>query len=202
MKCVICGAEFTWSGRGREPLYCSATCRKRASRLNAPLRVPVDMALADRWVLWKRMKRGDGSTKKPLTVDGHAASSTDRSTWSSLIAVEEAEVGDGLGFTLGSGFACIDLDHCYDSRNHLADWAKMLLAPVEGKTFIELSPSGDGLHIWGRTREQTGLKVRGLMNVEAYSQGRYMTVTGKPYKTSVLKLADLSYLFDVMRKLS
>lgn len=153
------------------------------------------MAMADRWLRWKLQRRGDGTTKVPLTIDGRNASSTDPDTWSSLIEAEDSTIGDGIGFALGSGFACIDLDHCYDSRNHLADWAKSFIAPVEDKTWIEISPSGDGLHIWGLMPEVTGIKVRDGMSVEAYSQGRYMTYTGRRFKESPAKLSDLSYLF-------
>lgn len=141
-------------------------------------------------------------TKKPLTVEGKAASSTDPSTWSSLLQAESSMAGDGLGFVLGTGFACIDLDHCYDSRGYLADWAKMIIAPVLGRTYIEISPSGDGLHIWGTAPEQTGIKIRGIMNAEAYSQGRYITITGNVFRKAPSKLADLTFLFTIINRLS
>lgn len=166
--------------------------------------VPSQMALADRWVRWQRVTRGDGTTKKPLTCDGDPASSTDPTTWSPLTETEASPIGDGLGFALGDGFACIDLDHCYDSRGYLSDWAKMIIAPVEGKTYIEISPSGDGLHIWGTTSERRGVKVRNTlgMNIEAYSQGRYMTYTGRTFRAAPTALADLTFLFDVIGRLA
>ena len=140
----------------------------------------------------------------PVTVDGSPASSTDLSTWAALPQAESSDVGEGLGFALGDGFACIDLDHCYDERNHLTPWAKMLIAPVADSTWIEISPSGNGLHIWGRCGERTGLKVRNDlgMNIEAYSQGRYMTYTGHRFRKSPAKLADLTFLFDVIAHLA
>lgn len=162
------------------------------------------MALVDRWMRWKRVIRGDGATKIPLTTSGLPASSTNPDTWTALVAVESCTIGDGIGFALGDGFACIDLDHCYDSRGHLADWAKMIIAPVEGRTYIEISPSGDGLHIWGYAAERTGLRVRNNlgMNIEAYSQGRYMTYTGHTWRKSPTRLADLTFLFDVIARLA
>lgn len=164
--------------------------------------VPTDMAMADRWVRWKRVTRGDGTTKAPLTTAGTPASSTDPATWSSLVEAEASPIGDGLGFALGDGFACIDLDHCYDANNHLADWARMITAPVEGRTYIETSPSGDGLHIWGRCAERAGIRARGLLNAEAYSRGRYITYTGRPWHGSPARLADLTFLFDVIARLA
>lgn len=166
--------------------------------------VPPAMAMADRWMHWRRITRGDGTSKLPVTVDGSPASSTDMSTWAALPQAESSDVGEGLGFALGDGFACIDLDHCYDERNHLTPWAKMLIAPVADSTWIEISPSGNGLHIWGRYGERTGLKVRNDlgMNIEAYSQGRYMTYTGHRFRKSPAKLADLTFLFDVIAHLA
>jgi primase-polymerase (primpol)-like protein len=187
--------------RGRPRRFFDAACRKRYQRAHTVGIVPVDMGMADRWLRWRLVHRGDGTSKLPVTIDGHPASSTDPSTWTSLPVAEESKVGDGIGFALGSGFACIDLDHCYDSRNHLEPWAKMILAPVAGSTYIETSPSGDGLHIWGLAGERTGVKVRGLMNVEAYSRSRFMTWTGKAFHDAPAKLADLTYLFDVISRL-
>lgn len=164
--------------------------------------VPPDMAMADRWLRWELAHRGDGTSKRPIRFDGGPASSTDPATWTSLPTAEQSKAGDGLGFALGGGFACIDLAHCYDSRGHLADWAKMLLAPVIGRTWVEISPSGQGLHIWGRCAERKGVKVRGLMDAEAYSQGRYMTYTGHAWRNSPARLADLTLLFEVIKRMS
>lgn len=202
-RCEFCGKTLPeHQGRGRRRRFCSDMCRQRAHRAGRTLPVPADMAMADRWLRWKLVHRGDGTSKRPLTFDGSQGSSTDPTTWSPLPVVEESTVGDGLGFALGGGFACIDLDHCYDARGYLADWARMLTAPVLGRTWIEISPSGDGLHIWGRCGERKGVKVRGLMDVEAYSQGRYMTYTGHAWRDSPAKLADLTFLFDVIERLA
>ena len=198
--CEACGKPLPdHTGRGRKRRYCDDACRQRAKR--ARLMPPPQMAMADRWVRWRKVVRGDGASKMPLTVDGTPASSTDPETWAPLEQAEQSGVGDGLGFALGSGFACIDLDHCYDTRGYLADWAKCLIAPVMGRTWIEISPSGDGLHIWGLMPERPGIKVRGIMDAEAYSRGRYITVTGHTFRDSPAKLADLTFLFSLLDRL-
>ena len=192
--CETCGIELPeQTGRGRPRRYCSDACRKQANRKN--LTPPARMAMTDRWGRWRKVVRCDGTTKLPLTIDGAAADSTDPDTWSTFEAAEESGVGDGLGFALGGGSACIDLDHCYDSRGYLADWAKCLIAPVEGKTWIEISPGGDGLHIWGLMPERAGIKVRGIMNAEAYSQGRYITGTVRLFRGWPPGMADRSFVF-------
>ena len=54
--------------------------------------------------------------------------------------------------------------------------------------WIEISPSGHGLHIWGYATPQPGFKREwhGQM-VEFYSQGRYITITGRTYQHGTLE---------------
>lgn len=159
--------------------------------------------MADRWVRWTRVTRGDGTTKRPLTASGAAASSTDPGTWSPLVEAEASNVGDGIGFALGGGFACIDLDHCYDGRNHLEWWAKMLIAPVAGRAYIEISPSGTGLHVWGLLDPRPGMRLRNDlgMNIEIYSRDRFVTLTGRRHRDSGTGLPDMSNLWAVCERL-
>ena len=201
-KCGCGVAIPEHEGRGRRREYASAACRKRGERSRNRTLPPGLMLDADRWMRWRMVRRGDGHTKLPLTVSGAPASSTDADTWCSYAEASSSDMGDGLGFALGDGFACIDLDHCMDASRRLLPWAKMILAPVEGKTYVEVSPSGDGLHIWGTCEERKGVRARDLMNAEAYSQGRYMTVTMKPYGNAVDRLADITFLYDVIERLA
>ena len=184
------------TGKGRRRQYCSPACKMRARRLEQA-QPPERMLMQTRWVNWKPVRRGEQMTKMPIQPDGDPASSTDPTTWTDYETASELRSGTGVGFVLGDGYACIDLDHCYDNRNHLADWAKPLLALAEG-TFIEISPSGDGLHIWGLCEPRRGMKLRDGGNIEAYAQGRYITVTGRPYRTSVRALKDITILFDLV----
>lgn len=144
----------------------------------------------DRWVSWKPVTRGDKVTKMPVQLNGKAASSTDSKTWVpySKVAREQRK-----GFVLGEGIGCIDLDHCLIGGELTAS-AERFLAGLP-PTYVEVSPSGDGLHVFGFLPEGRGTKrfVAGL-SVETYSVGRYMTVTGRPFRGSISKLADLSAL--------
>lgn len=130
--------------------------------------------------------RRDG--KRPITAAGRPASSTDAATWSTYAAARRSTAGDGLGFVLGDGIACLDLDHCL-ADGTLAPWAVEVLERVPG-AHVEVSPSGDGLHVWGRAPEQPGHRGTGI---EAYSVGRYITVTGNVYQAG--RLIDLSEFF-------
>jgi primase-polymerase (primpol)-like protein len=93
--------------------------------------------------------------------------------------------GVGLGFVLSDGIGCIDLDHrIVDGKPN--EPAAAFVARYPG-SFIEVSPSGDGLHIWGLRDGQPGtrLTVDGL-SVETYSTGRYITVTGRVFQRGAL----------------
>ena len=127
----------------------------------------------------------------PVQIDGRAASSTDSATWANLSEVRN--VSERIGFVLGAGIGCIDLDHALVD-GHLSEPARRILDAV-GPTWVEVSPSGDGLHVWGRLPEGPGrvTSVDGQA-VEIYSKGRYMTVTGKNFEDSPMRLADLSGL--------
>ncbi|MGW6741645.1 hypothetical protein ACWGDX_13115 [Streptomyces sp. NPDC055025] len=133
-------------------------------------------------------------SKVPLTATGSIASSTDPSTWTTRRQIARSKVGAGPGFVLTAedGIVCIDLDHCLvDGR--LAGWAERILTQA-GPTFVEVSASGSGLHIWGRGVVGRGRRIRcGEMAVEVYDRGRYIAM-GSRYEDAPLVLADLSPL--------
>jgi primase-polymerase (primpol)-like protein len=122
----------------------------------------------------------------PLTAAGAAASSTDPATWSQHADVRRFE---RRGFVLnGDGIVCIDLDHCL-IEGRLTDMARRLLEQLP-RTYIEVSPSGDGLHVWGRGQVMQGRCLPG--GVEVYGTGRFMTVTGRRFGRCPAVLGDLS----------
>ena len=127
-----------------------------------------------------------------MTVSGRAASSTNSRTWSTYDQAKASDVGAGLGFVLnGDGVICIDVDHCLN-HGHPSPWAASLLAKIP-ETYVEISPSGDGLHIWGLADLGfTGrrIKITGG-ELEVYGDLRYLTVTGDAI-TSTRRLGDLT----------
>jgi primase-polymerase (primpol)-like protein len=144
------------------------------------------MRRAPRWVRHRN--------KVPLTVKGAAASSTNPATWSEYDIAATSPIGDGVGFVLnGDGLACIDLDHCLID-GVLADWAAEILAAA-GRTYVEVSPSGQGLHIFGYGNVGTGRRRNGA---ECYDRARYMTVTGQRYCGAPVKLANIQAAIDLI----
>ncbi|WP_442786782.1 bifunctional DNA primase/polymerase [Leifsonia sp. ZF2019] len=166
-KCEWCGTAIVY--KNAQAVYCSSRCRVYAHRArNNPFAA---LRNEKRWVLWD-------SNKRPIMPSGAPASSTDPSTWSMGYAVNGHH---NIGFVLGDGFACIDLDHCLDGGRP-NDAASEFLKSYP-KHYIEISPSGDGLHIWGTADEGPGTRrIENGLSVERYTTGRYITVTGRVFQ--------------------
>ena len=84
MKCQICQSAIPIKS-GRVPKYCSGKCRQKAYRKRASRAVKAPFANDER--VWVR-----AVGKRPVMVDGSAASSTNPATWASF-----AEVQSGAG---------------------------------------------------------------------------------------------------------
>lgn len=177
--CEICGIEVHAGARGRKPRFCGGTCRVRSHR---GWGIPSELRSLPRWIRHRN--------KVPLTIQGNAASSTNPLTWTDFTRASQSQVGDGLGFVLnGDGIICIDLDHCFDGKPNAAAQALIDSLP---KTYIEVSPSGTGLHIWGYANLSKGRRFdRNGLSVEVYPNGRYLTVTGRALTNAPFQHLDL-----------
>ena len=185
--CSYCGNPFARStGRGRPRIHCSNACKQSSYRRSREL--PREMTSRGRWVRWALVPRRGRLTKVPLTLAGRNASSTNDATWSSYAEARASEVGQGVGFVLGGGIGCIDLDGCLDEKGQPSEFAQRVLAECP-PTFIEVSQSGRGLHIFGLLPEGPGTVRKGG---EVYSVGRFMAMTGQRWKACTSSLGDLS----------
>ncbi len=134
--------------------------------------------------------------KMPLSVVGPKtgpASSVDPETWASYSAACRARAGVGLGFVLSESdrLVCIDLDHAL-LDGELRPWARRIIDGLPS-TYIEISPSGTGLHVWGFGTLGRGRRIRrGETAIEIYDRSRYVTVTRVPFEGAPSRLADLS----------
>lgn len=173
--CEQCGVPVDLLKPGRVPKFCSTRCRMAAHRAA----VPRELRDSPRWVRWVPAVRNGRSTKIPLQVDGSPASSTDPATWSSYAQVRAHK---RKGFVLGAGIGCVDVDHCLVDGVLTAAAAAYIGSLPE--TYTEISPSGDGVHLWFKMPEAPGTKriINGV-SVETYSVSRYMTVTGQRFGT-------------------
>ena len=189
--CSNCLASLSVLARA-DARYCSNRCRVAAHRLaRRGLVLPLELTSRSRWI--RRT-----AAKIPLQSDGRVASSTNPFTWTDYEDAASSTAGVGLGFVLnGDGVVCLDIDHCV--TDGVPDvWVRDLLRDVAG-TYVELSPSGTGIHIWGFASLDFGGRVVsfGPGSVEIYGSGRYLTVTGSALTSS----RDLKPIGRVIRKL-
>jgi putative DNA primase/helicase len=151
--------------------------------------VPDALEKLNQWVLWKLEKRNNGKpTKVPYQPNGMRASTTAPRTWSDFKTCKDnVKNFDGIGFVFKSngGIIGIDLDHCINEEGELECWAKEVVNKF-GPTYVEFSPSGDGLHIiclgnLNRTGSCKWTKptTKIEQGLEIYDQSRYFTVSGK-----------------------
>lgn len=189
MKCRWCDGPLQIAGtRGRTTRYCSTRCRTAACRHRK--RLPAELDHMPRWIRWADR---DGA-KVPVNARGHSINALNPSNWR---PVEDVEDHPRRGFVLdGDGIVCVDIDHCLDGAGRPLPWARALLRRFPA-TWAEVSPSGDGLHLWGLAAE-TGPCVRWYRGhrVEVYGDRRFITVTGDPVPRCPVELAELQDILD------
>ena len=162
--------------QGRPSVYCTTRCRVAAHRARKRLaarEMPTVMKRRRCWIRHDELKR-------PLTTHGWFASVNKPHTWTSHERAKTSEVGVGMGFVLGDGIGCIDLDHCIDDRGRLEPWAQRYVDRWrEDAIMIERSRSGRGVHIFVWMEETKGRMIRlPGQSIEIYSWRRYIAVTG------------------------
>jgi primase-polymerase (primpol)-like protein len=193
-KCLECGEALPATTNPRRPRrFHSNACRQKHYRksrryevdaYNATDPVPEALRLLTRWVRHR--------AKRPIATGGWAVSVHDTHAWASYAEVRNSTVGDGYGFVLnGDGIVCIDLDDCVVDGAPTREAAEFV--ECLGDTYSEFSPSGRGLHVWGFGYMDKGRRFTADgLKVEAYPAGRFITVTGKPYRRAGLGVIDLA----------
>lgn len=102
-----------------------------------------------RWVVWNYVINKKGNkTKCPIAVTGRATGSDAKfqSTWvtyDEAVMAKERLGTDGVGFMLPEGYFFIDIDH----KGLDNPFVKMMLERFD--SYAEISPGGNGLHIYG-----------------------------------------------------
>jgi primase-polymerase (primpol)-like protein len=148
--------------------------------------IPEDLRRRPQWVTWRLEERNEKLTKVPFTPGtARRASSTDLTSWrpfeKALAAYEAQEPPcDGIGFVFCSGdpYVGIDVDDCRDpeSGEITDEKAREILDRLRGG-YVEVSPSGAGLHIIVEGTVRGGGMRKG--SVEMYARDRFFTITGR-----------------------
>lgn len=173
-SCAQCGTRIPLTA-AHNARFCRPACRQKAHR---DRHRPLPEALTSR----ARWTRRDG--KRPITIFGRPASSTNSLTWNTFEAVNRSSEGDGYGIMLGDGLGCIDLDGAILEDGTLTPTAARIVAEHRDDAYlIEISRSLRGLHIFRPMEEAPGsMRVIDGQKVETYSQGRFIAVTGRRWQ--------------------
>ena len=146
--------------------------------------VPDELKRQARWVCWRLVEKAGRRTKMPVcAATGKMASSTDSSTWCSFedaVAGVGRVGGSGVGFVFGPdrAYTGLDLDHVL--HDGVLEERYRWVVDAAG-TYTEVSPSGDGLHLYFRGSKPEGAERCRKGPVEMYDHDRFFTVTGTPY---------------------
>jgi primase-polymerase (primpol)-like protein len=134
------------------------------------------------WVVWRYDER-DGKPTKVLYSSSsfERASSTDLMTWGTFDdALAATLVGNfaGIGFVFCSAdpFVGIDFDKCRNpDTGEITANVSSFLERLSKKAYLEVSPSGTGLHVITRGKFKGGKRRD---KVEMYGQDHFFTITG------------------------
>jgi len=144
--------------------------------------IPMDLKMIPRFLLWNyTLIDGQKWAKVPVKLDGKPASSTNPATWVDFLTAQKAYEngnfsGIGFVFTGDDDLVGIDIDDCRDiDSGELSDFAKNIVDSIKG--YVEVSPSGTGVKIFTRA-EKFAAHADHDIGFEAYSNGRYFTMTG------------------------
>ena len=147
--------------------------------------LPAEMKDKPNWVIVRTRENADtGRLDKFLIspVTGKFAESDNPETWTDFDAAckyARENGGVALAYALDGkdGIACIDLDHCVGEDGKRSALADEVLSKC-GKTYIESSVSGKGIHVFGKTK---GMDLRSFSkdgDMEFYQDSHFIAMTG------------------------
>lgn len=150
--------------------------------MNILSNIPDELKQLDNWCVWKFENRNGKRTKIPFNAaTGEFAKSNDKSTWSSYETAVNAKGVDGIGFFFEPPYLGIDIDDIDDDLHRFKQGDKLDNIVSEFneafKSYTEVSPSGNGLHIIVKGKIPGSRRRKG--NIEMYDSGRFFTMTGK-----------------------
>ena len=138
-----------------------------------------------RWVNYRMKKVQERTTKVPWSpVTKRAASSTNAGDWATY--QDALAVSDKVGIVFHDRMLLgIDIDHCLEKGTNKIIHEKSTEIGeliIEADSYTEISPSGEGIHIYLALEEELKLESNRHSPYEAYTEGRYFTFTGNAYK--------------------
>lgn len=171
--------------------------------------VPDEMKARPNWVVVKTWWNADKGkyNKRPVNCNsdkGEYAESDNPETWTTFdnaLKYLKEKGGTTVAYALDGkdNVSCIDLDHCYDKNGQSSALAKEVLSKC-GKTYVEKSVSGNGLHIFGKTN---GMDIRTFSkdgDLEFYQKEHFIAMTGDGAGYSRLESFDTPEMKELLSR--
>ena len=133
---------------------------------------------------WKYETHNGRMTKVPKSIKGHNADNSNLADFCSFDDImQQVDSFDGIGIAITGDIAAIDIDHCIEDGK-LSDLAEEISGKLD--SYTEISPSGKGIRIIGKTsgfsydKEKYYINNRryGLEVYAARDKGQFVTITG------------------------
>lgn len=171
--------------------------------------VPDEMKKRPNWVVvktWWNAEKGKYN-KRPVNCNsdkGEYAESDNPETWTTFdnaLKYLKEKGGTTVAYALDGkdNISCIDLDRCYDENGQQTALAKEVLSKC-GKTYVEKSVSGNGLHIFGKTG---GMDIRTFSkdgDLEFYQKDHFIAMTGDGAGYSRLESFDTPEMKELLSR--
>ena len=171
--------------------------------------VPDEMKKRPNWVVVKTWWNADKGkyNKRPVNCNsdkGEYAESDNPETWTTFdnaLKYLKEKGGTTVAYALDGkdNISCIDLDRCYDENGQPSAIAKEILSKC-GKTYVEKSVSGNGLHIFGKTG---GMDIRTFSkdgDLEFYQKEHFIAMTGDGSGYSRLESFDTPEMKELLSR--
>ena len=171
--------------------------------------VPDEMKARPNWVVVKTWWNADKAkyNKRPVNCNsdkGEYAESDNPETWTTFdnaLKYLKEKGGTTVAYALDGkdNVSCIDLDRCYDENGQSSALAKEILSKC-GKTYVEKSVSGNGLHIFGKT---SGMDIRTFSkdgDLEFYQKEHFIAMTGDGAGYSRLESFDTPEMKELLSR--
>ena len=151
------------------------------------------------WCVWRWEHKNDRWQKPPFvaTDRGRHASSADPADWcdyKTALAVVQENQARGVTYMLTpeDPFGAIDLDHCRNlATGAIIDWAQQFIDQAAAiPTYVEITPSGVGLRIWGTVSALESLHTNKLLDAENEYRIELFRRTRKPLTVTGLQLGE------------
>ncbi len=171
--------------------------------------VPDEMKKRPNWVVvktWWNAEKGKYN-KRPVNCNsdkGEYAESDNPKTWTTFdnaLKYLKEKGGTTVAYALDGkdNISCIDLDRCYDENGQQTALTKEVLSKC-GKTYVEMSVSGNGLHIFGKT---SGMDIRTFSkdgDLEFYQRDHFIAMTGDGTGYSSLESFDTPEMKELLSR--